>query len=577
MLNSIFFTTKEMAYHQRIMSDCEKQCGTVLAFPGMTEQNGVKGIGLTVSTMLQNLKANLNLFLHIKPQAFSPHVAQLQLIAQIDSMTYCTYLGQAIAKYNIHAKDLAPETITQFRGYFLLLASIVAYNLAEGQYHKSVFNKAIELVVSAIKWMEDVELNHLAGLQDPVTTALRKQLMAKVVKLQLDISKAQASHNVSPKDMQQWVERKNQRAAAFALPYQGVVVYSEAAFNCYLPDPESLQLLFNKIASMVSSGNNQRQQILFYFNISTGHVEVLDVAFDATTKKLSIINVSSTNMASQHYFLQTLTDHLKEQHYAFDIVACQTNVQRDGLSCNIYAYALSGLVARISFEQINADSFRVSPPLLFDISHPRGHDLGPIDKVTWCSIHALGIKAVLISQSFTFMRKTLKGLYEPNEIETLIMEFKDKYGLVESEEFSKKRDYVDYLRRRLSSKEPTNGLSMDVLKKKCKVKENGQLVRRAVNYCTRTEFDYLIAEFSKLSLENNPLDEKDANPKKGFTPLMLAINTRKTPGRAIALLQSGVVSVEKENALGKSAKQDFSELPSDSAIAQNPILQRFLK
>lgn len=577
MLNSIFFNANEMAYHQRMISDCEKQCGAVLALPGMTEQNKVKGVGLTTSNMLQQLQKLLNLFLHIKPQAFSLPIAQMQLIAQIDSMTYCTYLGQTIAKQNPHAAKLAPEVITQFRGYFLFLGAIIAANLAEGQHHKAEHSKAIELVVAALKWMEDAELNHMVALQDQVITPLRQQLIKKLIQLQLDISKAQGSLTISPDDMQQWVDRKNQRAVAFCLPYQGVVVYSEAAFNCYLPDPDSLRLLFNKIASIASSDKNLRQQILFYFNISTGHVELLDVAFDAMTKKLSIINVSSTNMVSQYYFIQTLSRHLKEQRYDFELVACQANIQRDGISCSLYAFALSSLVAKLSFQAITAEKFRTTQPLFYDVSHRRGHYLEPLENIAWCSIHALGVKAILMSQSFTFMRETLEGHYKAEEIKALITEFKDKYGLVESPDFATKRDYIDYLRWRLTSQDPMKDLSIDKLKRKCKVQDNGQLVRRAVNYCTKSEFSFLISEFSKLSLDKNPLDEKDANPEKGYTPLMLAINTRKTPGRAIALLQSGCVSVDKNNAQGKSAKHNFSDLPSDSAIAQNQVLQRFLK
>lgn len=577
MLNSIFFSTQEMAYHQRIMSDCEKQCGAVLAFPSMTEQNNVKGVGLSTSNMLQQLKKLLNLFLHIKPQAFTGPIAQMQLIAQIDSMTYCTYLSQTIAKQNPHATILAPEVITQFRGYFLFLGAVIAANLAEGQHQKAEHSKAIELVVAALKWMEDAELNHLIALQDPVVTPIRQRLIQKLIQLQLNISKAQGSLTISPDDIQRWVNRKNQRAITFSLPYQGVVVYSEAAFNCYLPDPDSMCLLFNAIDRAASSNTNLRQQILFYFNISTGHVELLDVAFDAMTKKLSLINVSSTNMASQYYFLQTLSSYLKEKQYDFELLACQANIQRDGISCNLYAFALSSLVARLSFQAISAEKFRTAQPLFFDVSHRRGHYLEPLENVAWCSIHALGVKAILMSQSFTFMRETLEGHYKAAEKNTLIAEFKDKYGLVESQDFATKRDYVDYLRWRLSSQDPMKDLSIDKLKRKCKVQDNGQLVRRAVNYCTKTEFSFLISEFSKLSLDNNPLDAKDANPEKGYTPLMLAINTRKTPGRAIALLQSGKVSVDKPNAQGKSAKHNFSELPSDSAIAQNPFLQRFFK
>lgn len=576
MLNGIYFGQDEMAFHNQIILDCEKQCGTVLAFPNLVEQNSVKGSGISVSEMLQELKKNLFLFLHIKPQKFPPTLAQMQLTAQINSMTYCTYLGQTITKFNHHAKDLAPEAVTQFRGYFLFLASIIAYNLAEGQYQEKKHEKAVQLVVAAFKWMEDVELNHLAALQNPIITTLRRQLITKLVELQLNICKAQKTFTVSPNDMQGWITRKNQRATANALPYQGKVIYSASAFNCYLPDPQSLQLLYTEIATMVANGNHQRQQILFYFNVPTGHVELLDVTFDAITKKLSIVNVSSTNMVSQYYFLQGLCAHLKEMQYLFEIVACQANMQRDGISCSLYAYALSGLVARLSFEQINAERFRDVPPLFFDVSHPKGQSLEPLTNIAWCTIHALGVKAILISQSFTFMRETLKDIYKPNVLEALILEFKDKYGLVESEDFSKRRDYIDYLRKRLSSEDPTNGLSIDKLKKKCNAKENGQLVRRAVDYCTKTEFEFLIREFSKLSLDNNPLDEKDANPKKGYTPLMLAI-TRKTPGRAIALLQSGKVSVDKQDVSGKSAKNAFSELPNDSAIAQNLVLQRLLK
>lgn len=577
MLNSIFFTSDEMAFHDQVMSDCEKQCSAILAFPNLIEQNNVKGRGLTVSTMLEELKKNLHLFLNIQPKIHLPAIAQLQLVAQIDSMTYCTYLGQTISKHNSHANNLAPEIISKYRGYFLLLAAIIAYNLANGQYQENKYDKAIQLVVAALKWMEDFELNHLEALQNPIISSLRQQLINKLVQIQLDITKAQGSFTVLPRDLQRWVESKNQRAVRYGLPYHGAVIYSEAAFNCYLPDPSALRLLFEKIALMTNSESNQRQQILFFFNIATGHTELLDISFDFASKKLSLINVSSTNMVSQYYLLQSLISYLKEKEHTFEIVACQADVQRDGLSCSLYAYALSGIIAKCSFEQINAVCFRESPPLFFDVSNRRGHHLEPLNELSWCSIHAFGEKAILISQSFTAMREALNKHHTPDKTNALISEFKAKYGLVESNDFAQKRYYIDYLRRRLSLENPAQGLTIELLKRKCNVKDNGQLVRRAVNYCNKTEFEFLIAEFSKLSIDDNPLDEKDANPQKGFTPLMLAICSRKSPTRAIALLNSGKVSPDTKDAHGKSAKDNYNELPSDSAIARNSVLQRFFK
>ena len=158
------------------------------------------------------------------------------------------------------------------------------------------------LVVAALKWLEDVEINHLPALKDDVTLSLRKQLVAKISALQLMISAKEGSQTISPKDLQYMVERKNHRAARFALPYNGEVICAADVINCYLPDPESLQLLCRKLQAMVVSNHSQRKQVLYYYNLPTGHVELIDAAFDASTQQLNVINVSSTNLASQHYF-----------------------------------------------------------------------------------------------------------------------------------------------------------------------------------------------------------------------------------------------------------------------------------
>lgn len=583
MLEGIFFNENAMQFHHRLVSNCVSQFSAIKAHPQLLEMNQVKGKGLTIGQMLVALSNNLKLFLN-QPDTIIKSTANLSnqplsflqaiRIARIDSMTYSTYLAQTLDQRSPHAAEHSNELLSPFRGYFLLLAAINAFNLALDMHQQNKQDKAIELVVAALKWLEDLELNHLPALSEAILYELREELVTKISTLQVAISIAQGSQVISAKDLQFMVERKNQRAARFRLPYFGEVICAPTVANCYLPDPQALQLLYDNIQAMVSSNKTQRKQILFYYNLATGHVELLDVAFDATIQKLFLINISSTHLASQHYFLQQLVHQLHARNLRFDIIACQTDIQRDGISCLLYAYALSGIVARSSYAKLLEPKFATRPPTFFDVSHQEGHILGEIPNVRWCTLHALSPKVSLMSQSFTFMETSLRQFYNSEEVKSLIADFKTKYGLVNSEELLSKRTYIDYLRnhfaRCLHPEAPAHQITMHGLRTKYKVKapdiDNGQMARRAVVYGTTDEFDVLLEHFSQLTLEDNPLDAPDKN--KGLTPIWHALQ-RQTPGRALKLLATEKVSLEK-------ASEHFTKLPEASLVKQNETLRKYL-
>jgi len=583
VLDGIFLNETAMVFHHRLISDCVRQFSAIKAHPQLFEMNQVKGKGLTVGQMLVDLSNNLRLFLN-RPDAELKLAATLSNqrlpflqaihIARINSMTYSTYLAQTLDLHNPYATEHFKNVLSPFRGYFLLLAAINAYNLALDMHQENKQDKAIQLVVAALKWLEDLELNHLTAMSEEILFALREKLVTKVSALQVAISIAQGSQVISAKDLQLMVDRKNHRAARFGLPYFGEVICAPTVANCYLPDPQALQLLYDNIQAMVSSNKTQRKQILFYYNLATGHVELLDVAFDATIQKLCLINVSSSHLVSQHYFLQQLEHQLQERNLRFGIIACQTDIQRDGVSCLLYAYALSGIVARSSFAKLLDEKFATSPPTFFDVSHQEGHILGEIPNVRWCTLHALGHKTSLMSQSFTLMETSLRQFYTTEKVKSLIADFKTKYGLVNSEELTSKRTYIDYLRnhfaRCLHPEALAHQITMQGLKTKYKGKapdiDNGQMARRAVVYGTTDEFDVVLEHFSQLTLEDNPLDAPDKN--KGLTPIWHALQ-RQTPGRALKLLATEKISIEK-------AREHFENLPDASPLKQNEALRKTL-
>ncbi|MGE3320294.1 MAG: hypothetical protein AB7I18_13460 [Candidatus Berkiella sp.] len=586
MLQGIYFNKAELAFHHQQLALCKQHWGTVPSHPRLQELSGVKCHGLTVSELLSQLNTCLSRFIHYPSQTLkgmailsgNPIVFEGMARKAInDAMTLCTYLAQTISKDNRQANGFAPELISQTRGYLLLLASIASYNLAVDQYQQNKLEPAIELVVASLKWMEDAELNHLDGLNSEINIALRKRLMSGLTLLQYQINQARKTQAISPQDLTLLINRKNQRAERFALPFNGEVIFEPEAYYSYLPDPLSLQKLYRSIQAMRAGGVTSRKQILFYFNISLGHVELLDVSFDADKNKFYFINVSSTHLVSQYHFLQALIEYLEQQKIDYDIAACQANVQRDGTSCCLYVYALAGIVAKLSPERLTCER-AVEAPMFFDVSHRDGHQLPTIPGLRWIAIQALGDKASLISQSFSFMLDNLSKTHSTEEAKKLINEFKVKYGLIDSDDITIKHTYVNYLRSHFQTHltPPGKPITIDTLKVKFNVDDGGKMMRRAVTYATTDEFDFLIEEFSKLDVKDNPLDAHDEVKDKGFTPLLLSLQ-RNTPGRALRLLASGKVSSDKVDAKQQSAKDYFAKLPADSALVQNPYLQRYLK
>lgn len=580
MLNMIFFNKETFEYHQQILKLTVEHCHQLQTYYPLQEINQVVGNNRSVKELILSLEEHLKLF--INTGSIADAIKQLSVnrqktfkhglqIHQVQSMTICNYLAQIICQQHPKSQQIAPHIISQIRGYFLLLAATLAYNAACQELEDNSHDIALNLVVSCLKWLEDLELNHLGSLNHPVVLALRKQLVSQIPPLQSAISHARGTISLSPDDLQQQVIRKNQRSKEYALPFHGEVIFAKEVSHSYLPDPAAMQLLFALLQSMVKNGTSQRQQIFFYYNVAYGHVELLDVAFDATTQMLKLISVSSTNLSSQWYFLRELVQHLTTQATPYDLIACQADLQRDGVSCLLYTYALSSIVAKLSFNTLK--QARVSQPVFFDVSHFAGDTLLTVENCSWFSSRALGDKAQLISQSFTHCKKELTAMHSVSEAQQLFNDFKIKYNLVESDDLTHKRTYIDYLRTRFANF-PKN-FSVEKLKTKFRVQSSGQMMRRAVDSASVIEFDFLIATFAKLDIQNNPLNEPDNNPNKALTPLLYALK-RATPGRAIKLLQTEKIVLEKKDACGKNAQDYFSELPDDSVLAKNPILKRYL-
>jgi len=588
MIEGIYFNEAELAFHRQQLELCEQHWGKVPSHPKLEERNHIQCHGLNVADMIMRLKERLSKFLHL-PSRVLEEMAVLSFrkkdfetfICQStnESMTYCSYLAQTISKDNKQANPYAPHLISGARGYFLLLAAITSFNLAVVQHKNNQNENAVQFVVACLKWLEDIELNHLDALEHEIPTGLRKKLIQGLTQLQLSIHKARGSQIILPEDLSFMVNRKNQRSLRFALPFQGEVIYSADAYTCYLADPSALQKLYQKIQAIQDGGISVRKQILLYYNLALGHVELLDITFDAALNHFYFVNVSSTHLVSQYYFLNELIKHLNNHGTLYELAACQANVQRDGSSCCLYTYALAGIVAKLSPKQL-VSATEVATPLFLDVNHQaKGQHLPALPKLRWIGIHALGDKATLISQSFSFMAETLGKVYEAKEARKLINEFKTKYDLVETDDLNAKRTYIDRLRvffQRCLQPSSLPSIRLEHLQTKFSTKEPGKMMRRSVTYATPSEFDFLIAEFSKLGLENNPLDAQDEVKDKGFTPLMLALQ-RPTPSRALKLLASGMVSPDKKDAKQQSAKDYFAKLPEDSALVKNVHLQGYFK
>lgn len=588
MIEGIFFNPAELAFHRQQLEQSKQHWGTVPSHPKLQERNNIRCRDLNVAKMIDLLSECSDKFIHLS----SLILEEMALLSRNkkdfegfirhstnESMTYCSYLAQTISKDNKQANPFAPQLISSARGYFLLLAAITSFNLAIDQHKNSQHENAIQFVVASLKWLEDIELNHLEALEHEIPIGLRNRLVQGLTQLQLSIHKARGSQIILPEDLAFMVNRKNQRSLRFSLPFQGELIFSDAATHCYLADPNALQKLYSKIKAIQQSGSSVRKQIFFYYNLALGHVELLDISYDAINNQFFFINVSSSHLVSQYYFLNDFIKHLDSQGAHYELAACQANIQRDGNSCCLYTYALAGIVAKLSPRQL-VSAPAIPTPLFLDVNHQvAGQHLPALPKLRWIGIHALGDKATLISQSFSFMMETLSQVYQAKIARKLIDEFKTKYDLVETENLNAKRTYIDRLRvffQRCLQPNSLPSISLEHLQTKFSTKEPGKMMRRSVTYATPYEFDFLIAEFSKLGLENNPLDAQDEVKDKGFTPLMLALQ-RPTPGRALKLLASGRVSLDKQDAKQQSAKDYFAKLPEDSALVKNAHLQGYFK
>jgi hypothetical protein len=594
VLNFIFLDEKQQQYHRKMTKLCLSHCKEIIAPNTIKESNQVTVKDQTVQQLVDGLQNSLQHYLYSSNEIMEQALQWIggerlraQFYAefrehQTHGMVYCTYLAQTIAPDNPQTEAISESILSELRGYYLLLAAILAHNIAVLTFEAKLYENTRNLIVASIKWMEDIELNHLNALSSDVTIDLRKKFAKENISLRYTLRETILADNLLPQDLAKRINTKNVHAAELGLPFHGEVVFSENAYHCYLPDPSALQLLFDKIYNLTTSNHSQRKQFTFYYNLASGHVELVDAHYDANLKKISIINISSANLASQYYFLAALEKYLGTLELPYEIAACQADNQRDGVRCQLFTYAHSVIVAKLSFSQISQPQHVITQPLFCDVNHLGGYVLPPLNNIKWIALKAFGNKAALISQSFSFTKKQLLQVYSESKVKTIMGHFKQKYALVESDDLNIKHTYIDYLRNKFlqySLPQPFSEVTVDKVLFKLNTQDNGQAMRRAINFCSTYEFDVLVKYFSQLTINDNPLDAADQVPQKHYTPLMLCLtrDSSTSPGRAIKLLQSGKVSPDKPDAQGETARDYFAKLPEDSLMAQNSILQRHLQ
>ncbi|MBS0285910.1 MAG: hypothetical protein JSR17_00920 [Proteobacteria bacterium] len=500
------------------------------------------------------------------------------------AFSLCSYILSTLDYYKKANALSDTNTYHHTMGYFSLLASILAYNACIiHQAHQQPEDVKI-LTASIRKWLFMLESEDLPHCQNEHFHALLQNFLIKFTKFRKLQLTQESGATLLVGELNSHVQRKNQRAAQFGAPFVGKIIFDSEALTTETLSSSALAKLVENILALQKEAPH-RKQFLFYPGYHLGAVEVFDVAWDEASRQFNIINIHSSNNILQYQILKQLSEKLTQVAVQFEIIACQSKVQAftEDPSC-LYAYALSGIVSRLSVEQLKRSSFAILQPPFVDYDNTEGAFKPTLEKVRWVRVSALGPKALIMATPKTaadYQRLVmrLRELYPDKNIAELLRNYCRKYNLALDPK-APTVSYVQSLHKRMQHRRQENpSLSLEAVMAALETTDPGQALRRATLFADTDTFEFLIGAMRDMTLTDGlpAIDSQDSTEQKHFTPLHLALRADKDT-RAVKLLVLGGArkDIPDATAQKQTARDVYEKASSNSLLKKNNVLGSLL-
>lgn len=489
------------------------------------------------------------------------------------AMTFSSFITSNMLTSTMLSRYQDNPEFRKILAYYLLKSATNAYN-ATALYYKEdhspdSIHRCHEVLCFVYSLLNVCEfLCPEAIEQDPYLEKTHRILLENFIEAKKELQPQDTM--LEPEDLNFLIEQKNTIAKQMNRETLASVIYTPEIKWAQRLNPSALAELL-QIIQELRTGSKSRQQVALYLSHAAGHAIVLDISMNPDKEKLEIIALESTNNWQFMDVLQKITDALTEAHIKHDIIACQTNLQKDGMSCTAYVLCFMSLLAKTSFHELSqkAELFRTQPECL--VSSQLGlRSLPTIPHVRWLDVTAFGKKAVMMGQSFAQMRSDLQRLFPSlasKELEKMMSELKRRYDIDGKEICS----YIDYKRRQFKAialEQPFKYISWETIAKKLTgpsqiaPTQEVALRRLAAGFGPVQELEYMISSMQGLSLSCPDSGEN------GYTPLHHAVKNSKEK-RTFLLLNAGAdPDIADRTAEQKTARQYATELdgPQSSYI-----------
>ncbi|MFI4937020.1 MAG: hypothetical protein ACHQJ6_00735 [Candidatus Berkiellales bacterium] len=468
--------------------------------------------------------------------------------------------------YNSFKEKKDRENFSQIWALYLLLNSVFAHNAGKILDTRLDSSSSPEMVTDLYDACREIHNGYRNEAERGFESLIVKDEYLKNLKKRIISRLFEAFREdkeyITRDEMQTLVQKKNEVAAYYGTRYHGEVVYHADSDRLDSIDDKMILVLFRRLVE-VAKGSIPRTQFHVVMGHALSHVMVLDASFDAD-KKLRLICVESARTIQQWEFLKEITRLFVKAGLPFEVLACQTGVQR-GLKCKTFALMLGTKISQFSFAQLKkfaVSSKQCSTTQLFDgPDNPRLlSDLDELPGVQWFPATVLGMAIVKMNQSLTQMRESLKAFTQnEGEVDKIMKDWAKRYEFDTSDPDSK-RTYVNYRSRSLLEK-LRGTLYSDLSVEKVLAKMEASSVDESLRKLAKKEGPKREMAFL-LDCEDSTDFIDKADEISGETALHLAID--HAPKRACLLLSKGArFDIQDKSEPPKTARKRYQESQSE--------------
>lgn len=379
----------------------------------------------------------------------------------------------------------------------------------------------------------------------------------------------------SPRQLQFHLLRKKQLQQARGGVYNGQMVINPESTFLFQIDPKCIEILSTSIAEIHQAKKPRTQHIVYVHGHENAHSLCIDAEKNPQTGQIEMLCMESAFVYSQWHFLQKLTEKLSTQRIPYHIYACQAGIQKSPNHCILFAFVLSGEIAKVSYDSLRkvkplddlefVHTWRVGTNKRIKLS-----ELPKLCSVTWLPVTAFGEKIIKMGQSITEMRKRWL-LLDPNEkaVDAKIEELQKLYEIDREKKFY-------YMEHRLVSlfmkfmKTPGKDLDETQIFKKLKKDPKEPITRAlalrrlAAGQGPKRDMDFLIQRMTTLEIN-------EQGQGSGKTALHWSL-AKGHLNRALLLLEHKA-NASIQDSSGQSAKTAFDTSP----LNKNPHLKAILQ